>query len=314
MFKRFLLFLSLLSVTIIFAPPVAAFETGDVVMSISPSEQDLVLRPGQTFSGSIEVKNNGRLPFDFVASAMPFSVTDSNYNLDFTTESSNTLIHKWITFSAPSYHVEPGQSVPVKFEIKVPLDVSGGGQYAAIIVRTDDSIDSDALVQISSQLASLLYARIEGGTLREDGRLSNHTLPGFILGSKFAVSATIENIGNVSFRARQTMTIRDFFTGKEVVTPSSVASNEQPLGTNSFVIFPGTSRTSILNWDGAPQLGIFRVQQTISFLKEEYLYDQIVIVCPIWLIGAIIILIVLLMLWLILRSRKLKNHSASARL
>lgn len=298
-------------VALFLAQPAVALEPGDIVVSVSPAEQDLELAPGESYSGFIEVTNRGRLAFNFTVSAAPFQVNSDNYDPDFSTENSYTNLRNWLTFSQTDYHLEPGETARVAFRIKVPTDVPGGGQYAAILVSTEDSSNSSSTVNVTTQVAATLYAQVAGGELRESGELVRHSLPGFVLGSDFAVSATFKNTGNVDFKAQQTISIRDFFTNKEVVTPSSVASDGSPLGSNIIAVLPETSRTSTLIWDGAPQLGVFRVQQTISFLNEEFHFEQIIIICPIWLAGAVIFLLALMIIWIILRFRKRRKNKVS---
>lgn len=297
------------SVTQAFCSPsynVLAIEPGDIVLQINPAEQTLDLYPGSTFTGELKVKNIGRLPFDFNLSSRPYQVKNESYDPDFATENSYTKLNNWISFPETNFHLEPNEELTVTFNVNVPTDVPGGGQYAAIIVETRDSVDESATVRVVSQVAALLYAHVAGEE-HIGGVLMQHSLPNFLLGSPFTASATVKNDGNVDFRVRHTLTIKDFFTGNEVLSPETMTANGETPGLANPVVLPATSRTNSLTWTGAPQLGVFRAIQTVSFLDQDYTFEQIVFICPIWLAGGIIFLVVLMIIWLILRRHKTKQ-------
>lgn len=283
--------------------PTSALEAGDIVMQLQPAEQEIALAPDQVITSTITVSNIGRLPFDFSVSASPYQVTNENYDPDFSTESSYTALHNWITFPESNFHLEPGENTKVSFNITVPHTAPGGGQYAAIIVETRDSMEDGAAVKVISQLAALLYARISGEE-HISGTLASRDLPGFLLGRPFAVGVTIRNDGNIDFRASHSVEIRDFFTNREVVSPESVDDEGRHIGQSNPLVLPATSRKHVLTWSGAPQLGVFRVKQTVSFLGQSETFEQIVIVCPLWLAGGAAALVFLMILWIILRLRK----------
>ncbi len=280
--------------------PASALEAGDIVIQIKPADQEIDLVPGKVVRSSITVQNVGRLPFTFTVSAKPYQVTNENYDPDFVTENSYTKLHNWITFSQDTFQLEPGASQDVVFTITVPDGVPGGGQYAAIIAETRDSMSEDANVRIISQLASLIYAHVEGEEY-VGGVLMGHSLPSFLFGSPFTARATVKNDGNVDFRLTHKLNIRDFFTNREVLTETSVDENGKFLANATPMILPETQRSSTITWDGAPQLGVFKVTQTISFLDQTYTFDQVVILCPIWLAGAVAFFVLLIILWVILR-------------
>lgn len=292
----------------LFAPaPVSALEAGDIVMRITPAEQVIDLAPSQHFAGTIKVKNTGRLPFNFHLSTSPYQVLNENYDPDYTTENSYTKIHNWISFDQDQYHLEPGQEVEVTFRIDVPDDIPGGGQYAAIMVETHDVSNPDDTVKLSTRLAAIIFAHVSGEE-HIGGVLLSHSLPGFRLGSPFSATATVKNDGNVDFRMTHTLEIRDFFTNKVVFEPEAITADGQTPGRATPIILPETSRSNTLTWEGAPQLGVFRATQKISFLDQEYTYEQVVVLCPIWLAGIFIFLIVLMILWLIASARKRRRN------
>lgn len=295
--------------TCLTAAPVQALESGDIVMSINPSNQDLELTPGATYHGSIKVSNVGRLPFKVKASVRPFYIKDNEYEPDFASESAYTKIYNWITLEKTEFSIEPSSSYELKFDVKVPKDVASGGQYAAIMLLSDSGEEEAAGVNVAAQLAAVLYGHVNGGSLRTEGELIDHSLPKLFSNSDFSVSQTIKNTGNVDFRVEQTMTVTEFFSNREVVNRDSVSSDGQLIGSNIAVVLPGTSRTGILTWTDAPKLGLFNVTQTIRFLDQDYTFSKLVFLCPLWLIVIVLALIIVLVIWLIMKIVKKRRQN-----
>ncbi len=313
MLKKILKFISIFSLVAALSSvgsavsPVSALEAGDVVVQINPAEQTFDLVPGASYLGNITVENTGRLGFNFTVSARPYQVKNEDYDPDFSTVTDYTKLQNWITFEKTDYYIEPGQSLEVVFNINVPSDVPGGGQYAAIVVETRDSVDPEAHVRIISQLAAILYGHVQGEE-HVGGVIVAHSLPGFLLGSPFAASVTVKDDGNTDFRVTHTLTVRDFFTNREVFTPDAVLEDGSRPGYANVFVLPGTTRRNILTWAGAPQLGVFKAVQTVSYLDKTETYEQLVIICPIWLAGLAIFFVVLMVLWIIMRIRKRKQN------
>lgn len=280
----------------------SAIEQGDIVIQVNPAEQDMDLIPGQTAHGSIKVKNLGRQAYSFKAFSKPYQVINDIYDPDFSTENSYTKLHNWLTFPQTDFHIAPDEELTVEFDAHVPDDAPGGGQYAAIIIETRDSIDSSASFQTVNQVASLIHAHVAGET-HEQGILMKHYIPRIVLGSPLTISSNLKNDGNIDFRANQSMTIWNFFTGDEVFSPDTLDQNGRLVGSSNPAVLPATSRYNALTWENAPQLGVFRVKQVISFLDQVYEFEEIVFICPLWLAAGVIFLIFLMFFWLIARTR-----------
>lgn len=310
MFKKLLLTVVSICLGLGFlTAPVAALEAGDIVMSVSPSEQDLELKPGSTHNGSVTVTNVGRLPFELKASVSPFRVANDDYTPDYTTDTSFTRLSNWIKLEKDTYHIEPGKKVDINFEVVVPEGVAGGGQYAAIMLQSDSGIKEDSAVNINARIAAVLYGHVNGGEVRTEGELVDHSLPSFMFNENFAVSQTVRNSGNTDFKVAQKLTVTNFFTNEDIIHPDSISEDGQTLGYSIYTVLPGTSRTGILNWHDAPKLGLFRVTQEISFLDKEYVFTQLVLICPTWLLVVVIAFIIVLIFSLII---KIKNkHRAT---
>lgn len=299
---------SIFGLSLVKAMPVAALQAGDIVMSVRPSEQSIELHPGENLDGVVQVSNNGRLDFTFELSSTSFRITNDNYDAEFSSETAAIGLPSWITFDQPSYHIGVGEKIEVPFHISVPEDVPSGSQYAAIIVRTNDSADSEATVRVITQVAALVYGHVIGGETREEGSVVEQTMTTLLLSKDFSATAVVKNTGNIDFRFIHELTIYDFFTGREVVTPDSVDENDTPIAATALSVLPDTSRTSTLKWDSAPMLGLFRIRQTVSFLDETFTIEKVVFFCPMWLVIAVAVFVALIILWVIVRIAGRKNR------
>lgn len=301
MFKRLSIILSTFIFALLAASPASALEPGDVVMSLTPANQELELYPGQEYQGSLKVTNVGRLPFDVKASVSPYYVGGDDYSPDFEAQNSYTKLPNWIVLEHYKFHLEPGESTTVRFLVDVPEDVAASGQYAAIMLLSDagDANGSDA-VQVSAQLAAILYGHINGGELNPSGELTEHSFPTFIMDGKFSASQTVKNDGNVDFKVTQKLTVKDFFSNQDIITPDSLSADGEPIGYNSATVLPGTSRTGILTWEDAPQFGLYHVTQEISFLDHTEVFSSLVFFCPVWLVVVVGAALLVLIFWIIM--------------
>lgn len=302
--KKFLLVLTILFGLGIYTQPASALLDDDIAMSIYPSSQTLELVPGTEYHGKVEVANSGQKPFDLLVSAAPYQVDSETYEPDLDSRGTYTELFDWITFPYDKFHVEPGESAQIEFTVNVPEDAVGGGQYAVILARTEDSIDPNASVQVISQVAGILYGRVAGAEMNPEGEVVEQKIPFWVFNGPLEVTEVTYNTGNVDFQVYHSMRIVNFFTGEEVINPESRTSDGQAIGANTQVVYPKTSRGNTLVWEGAPPIGVFKVVQSVSYLDVVAVTEQIVIFCPIWLILSIFGLILLLILWIILAVRR----------
>jgi len=308
MVKKFLLILTILLGLGFIAQPASAIRSEDIALIVTPTNQTIELLPGQEKEGKVSISNFGQEGFSVKLSAAPFQVDSETYDVDLSTNNLYTQLHTWITFPEETYYLAPGETKEAVFRVNVPEGTAGGGQYAAILVRSEDGVDPNSSgVQTIPQIASLLYGRIDGPEMAPSGEIAEQTIPSFIFGGPLNVSETVYNTGNVDFKVYHAITITDAISGEEIVTPISTNSNGNTYGSQTTVVLPGTSRSNTLTWENTPKIGAVRVKQTIRFLDQEINTEQLVIFCPIWLIVGVLVLIVLAVFWIILAARHRKR-------
>lgn len=272
--------------------------------TILPMNQEFKLKPGETYTGSIQITNpnDATADFHYIAEITPYSVANDTYAVDLATISNRSEITKWIKISNPTGTVAPNGSQKIEFTITVPSDAPAGGQYATIAVRSNEETKSENGVAIKNifEMASIIYASVDGKTTKEGQILSNE-IPGFSLVIPFEVKSSFENKGNVHELASVFLTVKDFFTG-QTIYPKDDENN----GINE-VIMPESTRELTREVSNVSPIGVYIVNQRISYLGNSSLETKTVIVCPIWFLALIFFMIVGIITMIIMKIKK--RHS-----
>ena len=176
------------------------------------SEARFRARGWQNLSWILFVQNVGDLKFSYEASVTPYSVVNENYDPDYVRESSQTQITKWVTFEQTTGELLPGDMHKINYIINVPRNAPGGGQYAALMAETADSGQEGATLQTISRVGMLLYASVEGETIKE-GEVMDLKIDKLLLNPPLAFRFS-ENTGNVDFNTTMRMEVVNALTGE----------------------------------------------------------------------------------------------------
>lgn len=285
--------------------PVTAEEVPDYRLQISPTTASLSLEPGTAETFTYEVQNTGRKGYNFEVGVTPYNVVDENYTPDYDTTTSYNEIADWITFSTTEGYVEPNENYEVTVTVNVPDDVPSGGQYAMIYTQLSNETSGDggdsvsAGVAINQRVGLLVYSEIEGGNTRREGQVLETKIPTILFNPPITATSLVENTGNVHATAYYTLQVFPLFGDEEVYT-----NEENPA---TLTILPETQRFNSISWDGAPQLGIFRVRETVTILDDTQTIEKIVFLCPIWFLFLILLIIFFVIFWLVSRARSRKS-------
>lgn len=282
---------------------VLAEETPEYRLQISPVRLEVELEPGETVTKTFRVQNTGTKEFDFSIETTPYSVANEDYDGNYTDSTDYNYITKWVTYSTNKGTARPGDSIEITATIKVPQDVPSGGQYAMIAVTMDkddsNSANSGAMISATSRAGLLLYAENIDGNTRKEGKVLENKVPSFMFAPPISATSVVENTGNVHAEATYVLQVFPFFGDEEVYT-----NEESP---EKHIILPETRRLNTVTWEGAPQLGIFKVKQTVKFLDETSVTEKVLFICPIWFLLIILVIIFLAVFWIVTRVRGRKE-------
>ena len=284
--------------------PASAVEIPDYRPQISPARLDINLEPGTQSTQTFEVQNTGAKGYDYEIGVTAYSVRDDDYNPDYETETPYNQPTNWIKFSRTEGHVEPNENQEITVTIDVPEDIPSAGQYAMIYVQMAqdeaEGLQSTAMT-IQPRIGLVVYSEIEGGNTRREGRVLETKIPTFIFDPPITATSLVENTGNVHATATYTLQVFPLFGDEEVYT-----NEENPA---TLTILPETQRFNSISWDGAPQLGIFRVRETVTILDDTQTIEKIVFLCPIWFLFLVLLIIFFAIFWLVSRVRS--RHQAA---
>lgn len=283
-----------------------------VVMTVSPPKQNIVLVPGETFEGTIQVSNaaNAEKNLEYSATIGSFGLDkDENGNTDYNSTDVDTVtsynqIMEWIELGKDHGSVAPNSTDTIPFTITVPEDAPAGGQYATIIVQNDTkngdgAEDDNVMIESIVRFAVSIMAEVAGET-RNEGEIIENTIPAFLFSNKLSTTATVKNNGNVHTDASFILQVWPLIGDEEICT-----NEEEP---TTKMIMPDTERMHAEECN-LPSIGIFKAKQTVKIFGETSVVERVVVVCPLWLIFIIVFAIASLIIWAVMKSRSRKTRS-----
>lgn len=242
----------------------------DYQIRITPTQEAFEeFKPGETYTGNYKVKNTGTKTFDFKMSFLPYTVKNETYEPVYSDSNSYTEITNWITLNVMEGTLGAGEEQKIEYTIKVPEDAHGGAQAATIIstMYPPESESEGNSVGTTQQLGYIVYGNVDGDIIKT-GKVLENKVPGFLFNPPIYGSSVVENTGNVYTKAEYKLQVFPLFSDEEVYTNEETPENS--------IIFPETKRYNEIKWDGAPQLGIFKVRQTVKIFDDESVTEKLV--------------------------------------
>ena len=282
---------------------------GSYSLTMAPMNQSIIVNPGESFEASFKISNSSGSTQDtyYKIEIEPFYMSEKN-EIQYEAEGDSGKIVEWTTLNIPAEgKLVPNETKEVVFTIDVPESAPAGGQYAAIIVTEKPEKEKDEGVTVNNifEMASLIYADVEGETVHE-GEILENNISGFVTGAPIMVGALVNNNGNIHESATITIEAKDFFTGAVIVGSDDVS------GHYSELVMPETTRRIEREIrEGLPALGVIHVEQKIDYNGKTSVEAKNVIICPIWflvLIIAVIASLVFVIIRIVRKHRKNKSE------
>ena len=299
-----------------FVPSVGAEDEGAkdsqkpaVWLQISPVSNKVTLVAGEKNEYNFTVSNIGSETFSYHVYAAPYSVTDEEYNVNFSNETNRTQISRWIKFydaenkltDKAGFTIKSGEKQTINYQIAVPEDVPAGGQYATIFAESDETEGelSGSGIKTVSRVGLIVYGRTDGET-EDKATITDFNIPTFLTSGKISADSRVENYGNTDFE-----TVYEF----EV---SSIFGKQLFVKNNAYNILPDTARRVKTEWEETPMMGFYKVHYKVSALDGAVTEDKtkIVVIMPIWMIIISIILLTFIVVWVIILIRKRKERKS----
>lgn len=282
-------------------------EKPDVWLQVSPVSNRVILRPNDNLEYNFRVENIGAKAFKYKVYAAPYSVTDENYNLNFSSQTSRTQLSRWIEFKQPdgnfskefSQSINPGEKQNITYRVSVPKDIPDGGQYATIFAQSEPEGNSNSPgIRTVSRVGVVIFGRTLGKT-KSTAKIANFSLPGFLAGGNLSTNSKVKNSGNIDFGVHYSLTVKKIF-GSKIYEK-----------TQAFDVLPGTSRKVSMLWQKTPKFGIFHVTAKVSAVDQSKTVSKLVLIMPLFVLIIVLILLTILIIWTIILIKKRRDQRAS---
>ena len=243
-------------VTMFAAPLMVAAQTSStaVDVSITPLIREVSTKPGDTFTGSIEVKNESAAKQTFFPIARDFtSSEDASTGAPKFQETAGTpaqSVSSWTTFSKASVDIDSKGSATIDYTVKVPESAEPGGHYSGIFASTQaPTVTNGSGVAVAARVGSLLLVTVAGDIRTSAEVLTFKSDKSIYQSGPIDFSASLKNSGNIHFKPKGTIDIKSGNVVKSInfnenggnVLPNSIRDyNEQLNGTFSFGRYTAT--------------------------------------------------------------------------
>lgn len=189
------------------------FPRNSLALSLVPPSLEFSTQAGQTVTGKIKIFNDDKDFKTYFLSTANFVAGDENGQPKFDFAAPITDLASWIKTDAQQVDLQPGAVATVGVTIEVPKNADPGGHYAGIFVSTTPPGEGN--VKVVQKTGTLVILRVEGNVQESavvkqfttsDGKTVVNRLPvGLVL--------RVQNTGNVHFRPKGTITIRNMWGG-----------------------------------------------------------------------------------------------------
>ena len=229
--KRFILgsLVSLLMATGLLVASARAQQTDQVTLSFTPQVIEFSANPGDpTVENVVRITNGSDVPLDIVPTAVNFVAGGEEGEPELTDETTSFSLAQWITVSPSSFMLGPGEAQDFLVSVNVPIDAEPGGHFGAVQFEGTPPENDDVQIAQKFNVTPLILVSVAGDIVEQANIESFESTQSFWSNERpITFDTRIENSGNVHFKPRGTVTIKNMF-GNEVATIPLSESNVLP--------------------------------------------------------------------------------------
>lgn len=255
-------------------------------LGISPTSQELNLKPGQTYSGILTIINDGGEDLTYTLGANEYRIKDAEYHPDFTISGDPASISPLSWFRLPQGNtvVRAHQEAEVGYKVIVPTNATLGGHYGVIFAQTiPPSVSGGTVISRIVRVGSIFYMSV-GGDLYEQGSTVAPVLNWLQMEPPFPTSLKVKNSGTVHFAVNGSVQAKSLFGAAS--TPAYFKGE----------VLPQTTRPFSVEIPARQPLGIYKVTYKLNYLGK----DQIPIVRWVLLVPKLTVFIIVTTMILII--------------
>lgn len=133
--------------------------SGGAILTVQPPATEINdVSPGASLNLAIKLKNSGTVAGSWYTEKSVFTI--ENGQSTFIPNSENQDIASWMIVQPGPLSVQPGETVTVEVEIKVPANATSGAHHGAIFFSESKPGTNPSV----SKIGSLFIVRVEGGS------------------------------------------------------------------------------------------------------------------------------------------------------
>lgn len=275
-------------------------------VTISPYLNELDVNPGDVKNLHIQLSNPTDSLVELYPKVMNFRASGEGGDPNFypaTDENRGYSMAHWIVFEQTKIAILPNQIVDFDYTIKIPEDAEPGGHYGVMFFSTEPPKieEKTSAVAIASMTGSLILVRVSGNT-QEEGFLEEFSVARkFYWKTPVNFALKIKNSGNVHFRPKGEIVLRNIFgneAGKTIINsklgnvlPDSTRKFEESFNSEKILIGPFSANLRVIYGES---------EKTLAGKVEFW-------IVPWWsvlILGLILLLILIFIIRKIFKKRK----------
>ncbi len=234
------------TVAVVFPAPKAAAAEAAISLTTSPVTLDLVIKPGESTTKDLQLKNNSKVPVEINMKLQVFAADGDEGLAVITDPKPGDPSASWVHFSPSTFTAQPGVFNTVKMTIDLPKEASLGYYYVVVFQPVIQSQTKPGTNTVKGSNAILVLVDTQSGTERQievaDFSVSKKVYE--YLPTTFTVN--IHNGGNIYLAP-----IGNIFIGRDRdITKTIAALDVNSAGSN---VLPHSNRNFKVKWsDGFP--------------------------------------------------------------
>lgn len=185
-------------------------------LTVSPTNFELFLDPGESVTETIRVHNDTDSPIVATIEAEDIRASDEQGNvaIEAPDEGATYSLARWITFSPTSVALGPRGSGEVTFTVSVPPNGEPGGYFGSMLASLSNPLGPEGGGTAVAQRVGSLVLLSVSGDVKEDLKLLEFGAPLFSEFGPVVLTSRIENNGTVHLKPRGFIEVENMFGGE----------------------------------------------------------------------------------------------------
>src|SRR5690349_9701095 len=142
-------------------PSTAKAANGEFFLQVSPSPLVITIKPGQTMSYDLKIRNGSTETEKLKIEPRVFTIDNDTGKVAFDDTKRPAEIGEWTTFSEPNFTVKPGEWYTQKITFAIPKEAGFSYSFALMISRQDMPASTEAGRELKGAVAIFALVNID---------------------------------------------------------------------------------------------------------------------------------------------------------